>query len=101
LKAGADFWPRVSGAFDQKLLTVFEQQALNSKGRKDCKDALHPVDEAQLLSHLRLLDIPVGLLINFHIVQLRDGIPRMVNKYCEEEAVEQETRTAKLAKNYR
>ena len=33
-----------------------------------CKDALHPVDQAQLLSHLRLLQIPVGLLINFHVV---------------------------------
>ncbi len=33
-----------------------------------CKEALHPVDEAQLLSHLRLLNIPVGLLINFHVV---------------------------------
>lgn len=31
-----------------------------------CKDVLHPVDDAQLLSHLRLLNIPVGLLINFH-----------------------------------
>jgi GxxExxY protein len=39
-----------------------------------CKDALHPVDEAQLLSHLRLLDIHVGLLINFHVVSLKDGI---------------------------
>jgi GxxExxY protein len=36
-----------------------------------CKDALHPVDDAQLLSHLRLLNIPVGLLINFHVVILR------------------------------
>jgi GxxExxY protein len=48
-----------------------------------CKEALHPVDEAQLLSHLRLLDIPVGLLINFHVVLLRDGIKRMVNNYRE------------------
>jgi len=29
-----------------------------------CKDQIHPVDEAQLLSHLRLLDLNVGLLIN-------------------------------------
>jgi len=29
-----------------------------------CKDALHPVDDAQLLSRLRLLNISVGLLIN-------------------------------------
>jgi GxxExxY protein len=48
-----------------------------------CKESLHPVDEAQLLSHLRLLDIPVGLLINFHVVLLRDGIKRMVNNYQE------------------
>ena len=48
-----------------------------------CKDALHPVDDAQLLSHLRLLNIPVGLLINFHVVILRDGIKRLVNNYRE------------------
>jgi GxxExxY protein len=48
-----------------------------------CKDALHPIDEAQLLSHLRLLTIPVGLIINFHVVVLKDGIKRMVNNYHE------------------
>jgi GxxExxY protein len=46
-----------------------------------CKDVLHPVDEAQLLSHLRLLDLPVGLLINFHVLLLKDAIRRMVNNY--------------------
>ena len=45
------------------------------------KEALHPVDVAQLLSHLRLLDISVGLLINFHVVFLKDGIKRLVNSY--------------------
>jgi GxxExxY protein len=54
-----------------------------------CKEALHPVDEAQLLSHLRLLDLPIGLLINFHFVLLRDGIRRMVNNYREENEVVQ------------
>ena len=48
-----------------------------------CKEALHPVDEAQLLSHMRLLHIPVGLLINFHVVLLKDGIRRIVNNYQE------------------
>jgi GxxExxY protein len=48
-----------------------------------CKEALHPVDQAQLLSHLRLLNIPVGLLINFHVVLLKDGIKRIVNNYRE------------------
>jgi GxxExxY protein len=48
-----------------------------------CKEGLHPVDEAQLLSHLRLLNLPIGLLINFHVVLLKDGIKRMVNNYRE------------------
>lgn len=48
-----------------------------------CKECIHPVDEAQLLSHLRLLNIQVGLLINFHVALLKDGIRRMVNNYRE------------------
>jgi iron complex transport system substrate-binding protein len=48
-----------------------------------CKETLHPVDEAQLLSHLRLLNLPIGLLINFHVLVLKDGIKRMVNNYVE------------------
>lgn len=53
-----------------------------------CKEALHPVDEAQLLSHLRLLNLSVGLLMNFHVSVLKDGIRRLVNKY--EETPEEE-----------
>jgi GxxExxY protein len=48
-----------------------------------CKEALHPVDEAQLLSHLRLLNLPLGLLINFHVMVLKDGIKRLANNYRE------------------
>ncbi len=47
------------------------------------KQALLPVDEAQILSHLRLLQLQVGLLINFHVVVLKDGIKRVVNNYVE------------------
>jgi len=61
------------------------------------KEALHPVDEAQLLSHLRLLNIPVGLLINFHVAMLRDGIRRMVNNYREDDSVPEKLLTAKGA----
>ncbi|MBT8484056.1 MAG: GxxExxY protein [Phycisphaerae bacterium] len=39
---------------------------------------LLPVHEAQLLTYLRLLDHDVGLLINFNVVTLRDGIRRRV-----------------------
>ena len=49
------------------------------------KEAAHPIDDAQLLSHLRLLDLQIGLLINFHVTVLKDGIRRMVNNYQEEE----------------
>jgi len=38
--------------------------------------ALLPVHEAQLLSYLRLSRNRVGLMINFHVVHLKDGIRR-------------------------
>jgi GxxExxY protein len=73
-------------------LVVESKVALELK----CKETLHPVDEAQLLSHLRLLNLPIGLLINFHVVLLKDGIKRMVNNY--REPLEEELLTAKGAK---
>ncbi len=45
------------------------------------KSAIHPVDEAQVLSHLRLLNLRLGLLINFHAVKLVDGVRRIINGY--------------------
>lgn len=45
------------------------------------KTAIHPIDKAQLLSHLRLAKKRVGLLINFHEVKLIDGVSRIVNDY--------------------
>jgi GxxExxY protein len=44
-------------------------------------DSLAPIHDAQLLSYLKLSDIKVGLLINFHERVLRDGIRRLVNHY--------------------
>src|SRR3954471_10142572 len=40
---------------------------------------IQPIHEAQLLSYLRLSGSKLGLLINFHVVLLRDGITRIVN----------------------
>lgn len=37
-----------------------------------------PVHKAQLLSYMKLLNIPIGLIINFHEVKLVDGITRMI-----------------------
>lgn len=40
---------------------------------------LDDVHEAQLLSYLRLSGCEVGLLINFHVRHLREGIRRVIN----------------------
>ncbi len=45
------------------------------------KSVVHPVDRAQTLSHLRLLKLRFGLLINFHEEKLIDGVYRIVNGY--------------------
>jgi GxxExxY protein len=45
------------------------------------KSAIHPVDKAQVLSHLRLLNLRFGLLINFHEERVVDGISRIANGY--------------------
>lgn len=47
------------------------------------KEKVHAIDQAQLLSHLRLLHLPVGLLINFHECNLQNGIQRIVNNHKE------------------
>jgi GxxExxY protein len=45
---------------------------------KSC-EALHPIHEAQLLTYLRLTGRKVGLLINFNVPILREGIKRLAN----------------------
>ena len=39
----------------------------------------NPIHEAQLLSHMRLTKTRIGLLLNFHVVSMKDGIKRMIN----------------------
>jgi GxxExxY protein len=43
-----------------------------------CVKAVLPIHQAQLLSYMKLLDVPVGLIINFYEVRLADGITRMM-----------------------
>ncbi len=40
---------------------------------------IHPLHEAQLLSYLKLGDFKVGLLLNFHVRFMVDGVRRLVN----------------------
>jgi GxxExxY protein len=42
-------------------------------------DAIGPIDEAQLLTYLRLTNLWLGLIINFNVPVLKNGIRRLVN----------------------
>ena len=37
-----------------------------------------PIHKAQLLSYIKLVDVPLGLLINFHEMKVTDGISRLI-----------------------
>lgn len=42
-------------------------------------EALEPIHDAQLLTYLRLRDAWLGLIINFNVIMLKDGVRRLVN----------------------
>jgi GxxExxY protein len=56
-------------------LLVEDQLVLELKTVEQLTD----VHTAQILTYLRLGDFPLGLLINFHVKLLRDGIHRYAN----------------------
>ncbi|MHC4403988.1 MAG: GxxExxY protein [Planctomycetota bacterium] len=41
-------------------------------------ETVHPIHKAQLLSYMKLLDIPLGLLINFNVERLTEGVSRLI-----------------------
>jgi len=43
------------------------------------KDDVLPIDKVKLLTYLRLSNLRLGLLINYHAAVLKDGIVRVVN----------------------
>ncbi len=44
-------------------------------------EAIAPVHRIQLLSYLKLSGKPLGLLLNFHVALMKDGIVRIKNGY--------------------
>lgn len=46
-------------------------------------DAVASVHKKQLLTYLRLMDLRLGLLINFNVELIKDGIQRVVNRLPE------------------
>lgn len=61
--------------FGYRIDFVIENIAVEVKAL----ESILPVHRAQLLTYLRLKRLPIGLLFNFHVAALRDGIVRMVN----------------------
>ena len=39
---------------------------------------VQPIHKAISLSYMKLLDMPVGLMINFHVMKLVDGVSRLM-----------------------
>jgi len=50
-------------------------------------ESVHPVHKKQLLTYLRLADKRLGLLINFNVELIRDGISRVVNGLAEDKHI--------------
>jgi GxxExxY protein len=46
---------------------------------KSC-EKIEPIHKAQLLTYLKLSGIKLGLLLNFNVTLMRDGIVRIVNE---------------------
>jgi hypothetical protein len=45
-------------------------------------DTLAPIHRTQMRTYLRLAECPVGLILNFNVPSLKQGIRRVVNKRC-------------------
>ena len=58
---------RIDLLVDQKI--IVELKAI---------EHLHPIHDAQLVTYLRLSGYRVGLLINFNVMRLRDGVKRLI-----------------------
>ena len=62
-------------------LIVYDKVIVDNKA----KDEIHPLDKVKLLTYLRLSNLRLGLLINFHAAVLKEGIFRVVNDLAEYE----------------
>ena len=54
-------------------------------------EKLLPIHDAQLLSYLRLAKKKVGLLMNFHVPVLKNGLKRIVNEFPDSEWEKRQT----------
>jgi GxxExxY protein len=86
-----EFGLRHLAAVNQKLIQIkykdliFEEVLRFDVLVEDCLlieaksvDHVLPIHKAQLLSYMKLLNVPLGLLINFKEVVLKNGISRLI-----------------------
>ena len=43
-----------------------------------CVQEIVPIHKAQLLSYLKLPEVPLGLIINFHELKVTEGVVRLI-----------------------
>ncbi len=86
-----EFFLRNLQAINQRLVqieykgAIFEEPLRFDVLLEDCLllelksvQEILPIHKAQLLSYMKLLNIPIGLIINFHELKLVDGVVRMI-----------------------
>lgn len=44
-------------------------------------EKFHPIDEAKLLTYMKLLSVPQGLLINFNTINITKSCKPLINEY--------------------
>jgi GxxExxY protein len=74
------FEPKDRGDYLQKHYTGRTAAVVEDCVLVEAKAAekILPIHKAQLLSYMKLLNIPIGLLINFHEMKLSDGVHRLI-----------------------
>ena len=53
-------------------------------------EIMKPLHEVQLLTYMKLSDVKMGLLINFNVPKLKEGIKRKLNGYLEYKGIKPE-----------
>jgi len=75
----------LESVYEAVLARMLEERGLRVDGclviELKSVEKLAPVHAKQLLTYLRLLNLPVGLLINFGVATFKEGIRRVVNNH--------------------
>lgn len=78
---------------EQPVTVIYDDLILENAFRADvfvderlivevkAKRELHPIDFVQTTSYLRLMNLRLGLIVNFHVRKLTDGVHRIINGY--------------------